>query len=160
MIATTRTLAALALALSLGCLSEVDLDDLPSVENYQQWTAISSEGDVPPHGDDVRFIYANELALSYTGAGEYPLGSAIVKEIINQDGDLSYIAYMRRIDFEPSGGRLEGEFRNRVGGWLFTRSDDAESREVQGITCWDTCHVQAPFSGTFLNYGALLAPVD
>ena len=156
-----RALIVLAAACALaGCVSEVELDGLPSVEGYQDWIRVTSEGDVPPHGDDTRDIYANEIALSYTGAGEYPLGSAIVKEIINQDGDLSYIAYMRRIDFEPDGGKLEGQYKDRIGGWLFTRSDDAESREVQGLTCWKECHVQAPFAGTFFNYGALLEPSD
>ncbi|MBT8493520.1 MAG: cytochrome P460 family protein [Deltaproteobacteria bacterium] len=149
---------AAAVVLAAGCLSEVDLEGLPSVDGYQDWTQTVSEGDVPPHGDDTRVIYANEVALSYTGAGEYPLGTAIVKEIIDQDGDLSYIAYMRRIDFEPDGGRLEGDYKDRIGGWLFTRSDDADSEEVQGVTCWSECHVQAPFAGTFFNYGALLEP--
>jgi len=144
---------------STGCFSEVDLDGLPSKEGYQSWASITTQGDAPPHSNDTRIIYANELAQTYTGAGDYPLGSVLVKEILDDQGvDIRYIAVMRRIDHEPDGGRIEGTSRGRRGGWLFTRAADAEDIEVQGITCWDTCHVQAPFAGAWLDYGSLLAP--
>jgi len=147
------------IALSSACFSEVDLDGLPSKDGYQGWASMTTQGDAPPHSDDTRIIYMNDIALTYTGAGDYPLGSVLVKEILNDAGDdVSYIAVMRRIDREPDGGRLEGTSLGRRGGWLFTRAADATDTEIQGITCWDTCHVQAPFAGAFLDYGSLLDP--
>lgn len=153
-----RLLLGLLLTMS-ACLSEVDVSDLPSKDGYQDWPSLETAGDVPPHSDARRVIYLNEVALTYSGSGEYPLGSVLVKDILTDDGtDISYIAVMRRIDFEPDGGRLEGEYEGRAGGWLFTRADDGDSEEVQGITCWDTCHVQAPFAGAWLDYRSLLQP--
>ena len=55
---------------------------------------------------------------------------------------------MRRLDDAPDGGEIEG-------GWLFTMASDIDDDETQGVTCWKQCHVAAPYSGAWFDYGEL-----
>ena len=138
-------------AMGSGCLSTIDTDEIPSIEGYTDWARIETSGDAPPHGDAARVIYANSQALAYRGGDNYPLGTVIVKEILVGDfgSELDYLAIMRRLEVAPSGGTLED-------GWLFSRADELGADELQGVTCFDQCHVQAPFSGTWFDYGTLV----
>ena len=74
-----------SLSLSLGaCSEDIDPADVASVpiDDYETWDVVEPLlGPVPGHGDTYRVMYRNEEARRYTGAGEYPLGAAIVKEI-------------------------------------------------------------------------------
>lgn len=140
---------ALAVGLASGC-TVVDTSELAPLDGYTDWYSIETGGAIPGHGDTVRVIYVNDTARGYPHTGEYPIGSVIVKEVRESDdgnpGDLNYLAIMRRLDEAPSGGTIEG-------GWLFTRASALGGDEVQGFTCWNKCHVQAPYPGVWLDYG-------
>ena len=142
---------ALALSLLAGCPATIDTEGIPSIENYTSWTSLVTEGNAPPHGDAARIIYINDAGLQYRGGDDYPLGTTIVKEILVGDANsaIDYIAVMRRLDEAPGGGKLED-------GWQFTMAEDGDDDEIQGITCFDQCHVQAPFAGTWFDYGTLV----
>jgi hypothetical protein len=145
-----RTLLfAFAISLGAGC-TVVDTSDLDPIDDYTTWFSIETSGKLPGHGDTVRVMYINDTARSYPHTGEYPLGSVIVKEVRENDdgnpGPLNYLAIMRRLDEAPPSGTLEG-------GWLFTRSSELGADEIQGFTCWKKCHVQAPYVGTWFDYG-------
>ena len=77
--------AAIALSLLIpGCGETVDVAGLPSTDGHTEWDSFELEGPAPGHGDTFRIIYTNDLARSYTGAGAYPDGSVIVKEILER----------------------------------------------------------------------------
>ena len=141
--------AAVCIGAVAGC-TVVDTSELPPIDDYTDWYAMEASGAVPGHGDTVRVIYVNDVARSYPHAGEFPLGSVIVKEIRKNDngnpGSLDYLAIMRRLDQAPGDGKLEG-------GWLFTWANQLGDDEIQGFTCWKKCHVQAPYTGAWLDYG-------
>lgn len=156
-ICTTRfsTLAAFAVSLgSLGaCAEEIDPDQLSvSIEGYESWDKVEPLlGPVPGHGDTYRVMYRNDIARSYSGAGEYPVGSAIVKEIYelkggDERGSLLYKAVMRRLDGEVDPGVPLDD------GWLFTQIDSGTA-EAQRDLCWDSCHVNAPYLGAYFDHG-------
>jgi hypothetical protein len=143
-----------SLSLSLGaCSEDIDPADVASVpiDDYETWDVVEPLlGPVPGHGDTYRVMYRNEEARRYTGAGEYPLGAAIVKEIYSrkgkdQKGSLRYKAVMRRMDAE------EHPHLPITGGWLFTQIDSG-SDEFQRDLCWDSCHVSAPYLGAFFDH--------
>ena len=105
-----------ALALSVllsGCFTEVDL----VLEDYTDWFSITTIGEAPGHSDSFRVIYANDEARSYSGLGQYPNGTIIVKEIYRRDGDqmgdFRYLGIMRKLSEAPAGVELDN-------GWLFT----------------------------------------
>jgi hypothetical protein len=138
------------LAAVVAC-TEVDTSELPPLDGYRDWLTVEATGKVGGHGDSFRIIYVNAEAASYAGAAEYPLGSVLVKEIFDErDGNLKYVAIMRRLAEAPSGGEIQG-------GWLFTQADEVGATEIQGFTCWDGCHVQAPYAGAWLDYGVVSA---
>jgi len=148
----TAFCAAACIAASIpatGC-TVVDTSELDPIDDYTDWSSIETSGAIPGHGDTVRVIYVNDVARSYPHAGEYALGSVIVKEIHENDngnpGALNYLAIMRRLDEAPDGGKIQG-------GWLFTRTSELGADEIQGFTCWKKCHVQAPFAGTWFDHG-------
>jgi hypothetical protein len=131
---------------------DINPDELSvSIDNYESWNKVEPLlGEVPAHGDTYRIMYRNEVAREYTGAGEYPIGSAIVKEIFERKGDakgkLLYKAVMRRLDPEIDPGvPIDG-------GWLFTQIDSGAD-EFQRDLCWDSCHVRAPYQGAFFDHG-------
>lgn len=145
----TRT--ALIALLLCGCFSEVDVEISP--EEYEAFgDPIVVVGEAPGHGDSYRVIYANAEARSYSGAGLYPVGTVIVKEIYRRDGDsmgdFRYIGVMRKLEEAPDGGELDD-------GWLFTyKGDRDDPAETHRPRCWRTCHQNAPFDGTFLNFSS------
>jgi hypothetical protein len=148
----TRALA-VALAFSLaGCAAEVDTSDLPDISDYRSWPSFEVSGELPGHGDTVREIFVNDLAQSWSGAGEYPLGTVIIKDVYerkgSERGSLSYIAVMRKLDQSqvPGGGELQG-------GWLFTMLADEDSAEANNLRCYETCHVAAPNDSSFFDFG-------
>ena len=144
----TRALLVAAL-LSCACGETVDTAGLPSIDGYTSWHRIDVEGEAPGHGDTYRIIYVNDIARDYTGGGQYPPDSVMVKEIRaagGPDGALQYLAIMRKIDGESTGVELDD-------GWLFTRADDASADEVRFDFCWASCHAQAPVDGAFYDYG-------
>lgn len=151
----TVGISALLLALGLqtgACREEIDPDSLSvSIDGYTEWDSIDPLlGDVPGHGNTYRIMYRNDIAQSYTGSGEYPLGSAIVKEIYGLEGadgrgGLRYKAVMRRIDQDESPDLPID------GGWLFTKIDSG-TQEFYGDSCWGTCHNTAPFAGAFFDH--------
>jgi hypothetical protein len=144
-------LLGLALAAATGCGSPVvDIDPVPA--DYQSWYRVDTTGALPGHGDTYRIIYANDVAQTWAGAGEYAIGSIVVKEIHELDSDggpgaLDYIAVMRKLDSAPAGAELRAH-------WLFTYlGGDIGSDEEYRSSCWDTCHAAAPYEGLFLDYG-------
>jgi hypothetical protein len=142
----------LSIVLLSACATEVDTENLPSLAGYANWPSFEVRGDIPAHEDTIRVIYANEEAGSWSGAGEYPEGTVILKEVFNRSGeeraDLSYIAVMRKLREEdrPSGAELQG-------GWMFTILDDITSPEANNLLCYESCHRAAPHDGSFFNLG-------
>ncbi len=132
----------------------VDTEGLPAIADYRDWNSIETRGELPAHGDSVRVIFANDIARTYTGAGLYPVGTVLVKEVRDYGpgdapGDLRYLAVMRKLGDEapmPDGGDIEG-------GWLFTTLDELGQEERAGITCWNSCHAQGPVDGAWFDYG-------
>ena len=119
--------------------------------DYTSWKRIDVTGEAPGHGDTYRIIYANDVATDpasplYIG---YPEGSIIVKEIhVNdrdQPGPLKYVAIMRRI------GAVDAALVNQ-GGWLFSESTVPHGAERHSDTCWNRCHVAAPYNGAWYDY--------
>jgi hypothetical protein len=147
----------------------VDVDPVPS--DYTDWYRIDAVGEVPGHGDTYRIIYANDQARlrgqtilddsnperpRFIRYDNYPAGTIIVKEIHERDGDqpgdLKYIGVMRMLEDAPSGADLQKLTGDD--GWLFTYlADGIDSDEEYRASCWDACHVAAPISGTFYDYG-------
>lgn len=129
--------SALAVVLLVGCAGEPLAIDPPG--DYTTWARIETEGPAPGHGDTLRVIYANDVARTFSG-GTYPVGSILVKEIYERDGDergpLGYVALMRR----------------EADGWLFSESAEPNGPEVAHDFCWSYCHQAAPFDGAFLDY--------
>lgn len=157
---TRSTTTALAIALSASflvlpaCSSEVDVSGLPETTGYEGWPSIEVTGRTPGHGDSYRIIHYNDVAESYAGAGQYPVGTVMVKEIRANDdgnpGDLSYIGIMRKIG--PNADNPPGGFNE--GGWVFTIASDGEdTSELWFPSCWGHCHVQGPIDGAWFNYG-------
>lgn len=136
-----------------SCKEDIDPSTIdPSIEGYATWDRVEPLlGEVPGHGDTYRIMYRNDIARSYTGAGRYPLGSAVVKEIYalkdsDQRGELLYKAVMRRMDADSHPDLpIDGD-------WLFTQIDSG-SEEFQRDLCWASCHVNAPYLGAFFDHG-------
>jgi hypothetical protein len=160
----------LMLAAAAGCgeATFVEVEQVPA--DYTDWYRIDSVGPVPGHGDSYRIIYVNEIARLFgTVIGEdddrefvymYPEGSVIVKEVRaldgDQPGDVQYLGVMRMLGANdvPEGADLDEPTELRTYGWLFTYlADDIESDEEWRASCWNECHVSAPFAGTFYDYG-------
>lgn len=140
----------LALLVLAACKQDIDVSELPPIDDYRSWTRIGPfVGPIPGHGDSVRPVYVNDVARSYPHAGRYPVGSAIVKEILSPEGDLRYVAVMRKIGEEPWDTPPEGIPSN--GGWVFTQLTDGEEKAWD--LCWATCHRQAPWDGAWFDYG-------
>lgn len=143
------------LALPVLCLAgcEVDTSSLEPLDGYADWHRVDNTGEVPGHGDSYRIIYVNDVARRYAHAGQYAVGSVIVKEIRADDdglpGDLSYVAIMRKL--APAGEQADGF--DLEGGWLFTHTGEVGETELQGVSCWGDCHVQAPYDGAWIDYG-------
>lgn len=146
-------LACLCVLSIAACKEDIDPADVASVpiDDYETWDKVEPLlGPVPGHGDSYRVMYRNKEARSYTGAGEYPLGAAIVKEIYSLEGDdgkgsLRYKSVMRRMDAD------EHPDLPILGGWLFTQIDSGTD-EFQRDLCWDSCHVNAPYVGAFFDH--------
>lgn len=143
---------------ALGCGETVDTSNLPDEAdisdyktNNERWTRITDvTGDIPGHFDTYRIIYVNDIARTYEGVGDYPLYSVIVKEVRDKNGgefgELEYIAVMRQV--------MEGDVSVALDeGWLFTYLDDIGGEETYVSSCWQNCHIQAPFRGTWFDYG-------
>ncbi len=150
----TKTTYAIICSLLLlsSCAEDIDPSQLSvTIDGYESWNKVEPLlGKVPGHGDTYRVMFRNELAQSYTGAGQYPLGSAIVKEIYDLEGTdgrgaLNYKAVMRRMDAEANPDLPI------MGGWLFTQIDNG-TEEFQRDLCWDSCHVRAPYVGAFFDH--------
>lgn len=141
----TRAIA-LALVVAAGCFPEVDLE-LP--EGYEGWHRVDALGPLPAHGDTYRIIYVNDVARTWTGAGPYPDGSILIKEVYHRDGDqpagLSYLAAMRRLERAPDGAELHE-------GWLYTYIGEEGAAEEYRARCYQRCHASAPYDGPFLDY--------
>ena len=155
-------LAAVLLAgLASGCAKEVDVASLParySIAGYNDatspWYSVDVAGKAPGHGDTYRRIFVNDVGQSYSHAGEYPIGTLLVKEIYkldkdSQPGELNYIAVMRKIARAdvPEGIELDD-------GWLFTFLEKAgDDAEFTFPSCYAHCHVQAPLDSVWYDYG-------
>lgn len=150
--AATRTLLALALLGAAGCASDVDTSGLEPTGDYRDWYRLDATGEAPGHGDTYRIMYANDTARSFDGAGLYPTGTVIIKEVYDNDdgqpGELRYIALMRKLEEAPPGGELQGR------GWLFTMKSDEGASETYRERCWTTCHQNSPYDGTFFNWSS------
>lgn len=150
----TSILFALCVA---GCFPEVDTGGLEPIDDYRDWYQIETSGAISGHGDSIRAIYVNDTALERQ-TPEYPSGSVLIKEVYDNDGgqrgSLEYFALMRKLTEgeEPDGAKLRGS-RFSVG-WMFTMIDgsDINGTEVYFDRCWTSCHVAAPFDGTFIDY--------
>ena len=129
----------------------VDTNDLAPIDDYPSWYSVETRGEVPGHGDGVRVIYVNDVARGYPGVGRYPVGSVLVKEVRGYAddggaGELKYLAIMRKLGDDadaPDGADIEG-------GWVFTTAGELGATEKRGLTCWNTCHLQAPIDGLYL----------
>lgn len=159
-------IAGLLLLLAAACSSATVVDIEPVPADYTSWYRVDSTGAVPGHGDSYRIIYANEVARTFgTIVDEdyvyrYPQGSIIVKEVHERDGDqpgaIKYLGVMRMLDDSdtPDGAELGRTSELRSYGWLFTYlAEDIGSDEEYRSSCWDECHVSAPFGGAFYDYG-------
>lgn len=149
------TLALVLAALAACGGEEIDSSGLVPVDDYGTWAYHDVYGPLPGHGESWRAIFINPVARRYTGFGPYPDDTVLVKEVrVLREvdgqpaaGDLKYIAIMRKKNTPPPG--VPGE-----GGWIFTtKSSPDDPTETHGVTCWDTCHRQAPFAGVFFDYG-------
>lgn len=151
----SRIIRALGLTLALfvaACLPEIDSSGLEPIDDYRDWYQVETSGPIPAHADTIRAIYVNDTALEKS-FGTYPAGSVLIKEIYEiENGDrgtLDYFALMRKLNDgeEPDGADLNN-------GWMFTMIDgsDINGKEVYFDRCWTTCHIGAPFDGTFLSY--------
>lgn len=147
--------AALALLALLGaCGDELESGELAPLGDYTLWHRVDTVGPLQAHGDTYRILYANDVARSWPGAGAYPVGSVVVKEIfeLTEDGgpgELDYIAIARKLDEAPAGGDLHD-------GWLWTFAgdrDDVGTTEQSSDSCWETCHVSSPYGGLFHHFG-------
>ena len=140
----------LLLPIALTCCT-VDTSDLPPIDDYTSWHSVATTGAIPAHNDTYRITYVNDVGRTYAHAGAYPLGTVFVKEIRflvdGGPGDLDYIAIMRKLDesTKPKDADLEG-------GWLFTFASKLGASELV-TDCWESCHVQAPFDGAWLDHG-------
>jgi len=149
---TRSCVALLAVAFfTTGCGETVDTSSLPDNSGYKDWYRIDVTGDVPGHFDTYRIIYVNDVARGYDHAGDYPIGSVIVKEIREKngsdDGALKYIAVMRQL----ADGAVSVDLDE---GWLFTDvGTDITGEETHVTGCWKNCHVQAPYRGAWFDYG-------
>jgi hypothetical protein len=147
-----RRLVLLVLVAAAGCTETVDPAGLPSIEGYESWPSIEQTNPIGGHGDSVRRIYANDVALAYPHSGLYRPGTVIVKEIFDDAGndvagELSYVAIMRKVgDDAEVDAPVDG-------GWVFTQLKGGEEKYLD--SCWATCHKQAPWDGAFFYYGAL-----
>jgi hypothetical protein len=122
---------ALGLMLIVGCDSSTDSDDeetefvaeLNDFENYTSWTLVASENGPDPllqtaHGVGdtlTRNIYFKDDETP--GNGRYPKGTMIVKELRDEDGNLTGALTMmvkRGGDFNPDGNGWE---------WFMTSTD-------------------------------------
>jgi len=136
----------------VACSSAVDTDGLESTDDYRSWSQFVVTGNAAAHADSYRIIYANDIALTWSGAGNYPMGSVVIKEIYKLDseggqGDLSYLAIARKLDKAPPGGELDDD-------WLFTIAGDAlPASESNESYCWSSCHISAPYTGLFHDLG-------
>ena len=161
-------LSLLVAASACGEGTVVEIAPVPA--EYTDWYRIDSVGPVPGHGDSYRIIYANDVARLFgtvIGEGDdrefvytYPEGSIIVKEVRerngDQPGDIKYLGVMRMLpaDEVPDGADLDEPTELRTYGWLFTYlADDIDSDEEWRASCWNECHVSAPFAGAFYDYG-------
>ena len=134
--------------LILGLASCAETADVPPPGDYLGWKRIDTYGPAPGHGDTYRIIYANDVALTFTG-GRYPDGTIIVKEIHVNDHDtpgaLVNVEIMRRLGPPPMG--LDDQ-----AGWLFTATATPNGTEAIKTSCWRRCHVSAPNAGAWLDY--------
>ncbi|HTJ45538.1 MAG TPA: cytochrome P460 family protein [Kofleriaceae bacterium] len=148
---------ALAFVAFAACIGNGVSDRIDKSE-YETWKKIATHGVLPAHGGpdnpSYRIIYANPEATTFEGAGHYPEGSILVKEVYDLDtssgspapGKLQYVAVMRRLDGpQPQGLSDEG-------GWLFTEASTPGGAETHYAYCWDSCHVASPYHGAWLDY--------
>ena len=147
-----RAALAALIATALGACGapEVDLEELAPLVDYRSWPRRIAEGPLPAHGDTIRYLYANEVAASWSGGGPYPFGTVVVKEIYARGDDgsagaLDYLAIARRLEDAPPGGEVDD-------GWLFTLASEPGSPEFHSDSCWRSCHVASPFGGLFSNF--------
>jgi hypothetical protein len=137
-----------ALVLVAGCADTVSPEPLP--DDYTTWASVETDGAIPGHGDTYRIIYVNDAARAPDGLRD-DLDSILVKEVRENDGGapgaLLYLAIMRkvRVGYSP----------DDEGGWLFTETDAPGGEEVHRDSCWNRCHVRAPFAGVWLDYTQL-----
>ncbi len=158
LVAFVALVALVASAAVAGCGDVVDpvASDLPSAEGYSAWDHFDYYGNIAGHGESWRAVFVNSKGRSFGGAGRYPVGTVIVKEIRNlgEDaagapvaGGLRYIGIMRKVgDVSIPGVTVEG-------GWVITRADSPGAEETHLDLCWATCHRSAPVDGAFYNYG-------
>lgn len=133
-----------------GCTTTLDDEELSNLSDYPSWPSFEVRGTLSAHGDTIRVIYANDLAREWSGAGEYPIGSVIVKEIYERSGDergaLDYLAVMRKLEEAPGEGSLQE-------GWLFTMLDAPDAAEEHNLRCYRKCHAAAPYDSSFHDFG-------
>lgn len=157
--------AALATA-TAGCVETVEVSELLasnpeySIDGYDDpanaaiWSKIEVSGIAPGHGDTYREIFYNDVARSYGHAGEYPIGTLLVKDIYSledrpPEDKPSYTAVMRKIGPDDAPGNIELE-----GGWLFTFIEEERGEgEFTISSCYQHCHVQAPLDYVWYDYG-------
>jgi hypothetical protein len=140
----------LALLLLAACAPEIDpnADTGLSIHGYRTWhSTLALTGEIPGHGDTLRRIYVNDVALGYPHGGRYPIGTVIVKRIMNEDESLKYTAVMRKVG--------DGTDLPTDDGWLFTffTGDRDEGTETQSDGCWQSCHKAGPWDGAWFDYG-------
>lgn len=132
-----------------ACSPVVDTSDLGEISDYKTWPSFEIRGEIPAHNDTIRIIYANEQARSWSGAGAYPIGSIVIKEIYPKDqpDDIDYIAIMRKLETAPDNGELHN-------GWLFTiLHGDITAEEENNLRCYRSCHLAAPYDSLFHDLG-------
>lgn len=112
-------------------------------QDYKNWTKIDEvTGNNPANAsahnvNGIRKTYRKQASASpYTEAGEYPIGTIIVKEITNNSGAITqmYAMVKRGGNFNPNGGGWE---------WFLPNTSLTEARSQGASAFCGGCHSQA-----------------
>lgn len=140
-------LAALGLLALTACTESISPEPLG---DYTAWAHIDTYGPAPGHGDTYRRIYVNDMAR----LGTKEVGAILVKEVYDKvgdmPGDLRVVEIMRKV----RGGYAAAD----EGGWLFSAASTPGGAETHTDTCWNRCHVSAPFAGNWFDYTQVPPP--
>lgn len=142
---------AVALGLALGAAACTEPVSPEPVGDYTTWAYLDTYGPAPGHGDTFRRIYVNDIARTQ---GTREMGAILVKEVYTNvndgPGELQVVELMRKV--------RGGISADDEGGWLFTAASTPGGAETHTDTCWNRCHVSAPYAGVWFDYTRVPPP--